>query len=33
MVASADPLGIKLQDAGILTAKRAPKTTSKYEEK
>jgi len=25
-VAAADPLGRKLQDAGIVTAKRAPKT-------
>lgn len=27
LVASADPLGRKLQDAGILTRKRAPKKT------
>ena len=27
MVASADPLGRKLQDAGILTAKRAPRNS------
>jgi transcriptional regulator with XRE-family HTH domain len=29
MVASSDPLGRKLQDAGITTAKRAPKKSSK----
>ncbi len=29
MVAETDPLGRKLQDAGIKTAKRAPKTSKK----
>jgi transcriptional regulator with XRE-family HTH domain len=29
MVAASDPLGRKLQDAGITTAKRAPKKSSK----
>ena len=29
MVASTDPLGRKLQDAGITTAKRAPKKSNK----
>lgn len=29
MVASTDPLGRKLQDAGITTAKRAPRKTNK----
>ena len=29
MVASSDPLGRKLQDAGIVTGKRAPKQTKK----
>jgi transcriptional regulator with XRE-family HTH domain len=29
MVAASDPLGRKLQDAGIITAKRAPKKSSK----
>lgn len=29
MVASSDPLGRKLQDAGITTAKRAPKKSNK----
>jgi hypothetical protein len=28
-VAAADPLGRKLQDAGIITNKRAPKQTKK----
>jgi hypothetical protein len=28
-VAAADPLGRKLQDAGIITKKRAPKQTKK----
>lgn len=29
MVAAADPLGRKLQDAGMVTSKRAPKQTKK----
>jgi transcriptional regulator with XRE-family HTH domain len=29
LVAAADPLGRKLQDAGMITAKRAPKQNSK----
>jgi transcriptional regulator with XRE-family HTH domain len=29
MVAASDPLGRKLQDAGIITAKRAPKKSNK----
>jgi hypothetical protein len=29
MVAAADPLGRKLQDAGIVSKKRAPKQTKK----
>jgi hypothetical protein len=33
MVAAADPLGRKLQDAGILTKKRAPKQAKSREEK
>lgn len=34
MVAAADPLGRKLQDVGMVTAKRAPKATrAEHEEK
>ena len=33
MVAASDPLGRKLQDAGITTAKRAPKRTGHVKEK
>jgi transcriptional regulator with XRE-family HTH domain len=32
LVAAADPLGRKLQDAGIVTAKRAPKQKINHEE-
>jgi transcriptional regulator with XRE-family HTH domain len=32
MVADTDPLGRKLQDAGILTAKRAPKKSASHDQ-